>query len=89
MFPSPAKSSTHVEKKAAKRKLFEEQSTHEEVCPLCIHKSYLFSPKVYTTHTDARPAFAHITNVNTDFLLTMLSYLYQSRTFPIGSNNLH
>ena len=75
MFVSPAKSSTHVENKGAQRKLFDEQSTHEEVCPLCIHKSYLFPPQVYTANANARVAFSHMRNVNTNFLLTMLNNL--------------
>ena len=89
MFLSPAKSSTHVENIGAKRKLFDDQSTHKEVCPLCIHKSFLPPPQVYTTNANARVAFSHMRNVNTNFLLTMLSNLCRSNTFPIESNNLH
>ena len=76
MFLSPAKSSTHVENKGAKRKLFDDQSTHKKVCPLCIHRSFLFSPpQVYNTDANARIAFSHMTNMNTNFLLTMLNNL--------------
>jgi len=56
---------------------------------LFVPTNHIFSPpKLYIAHTDARPVFPHITNVNTDFLLTMLSDLCRWRTFPIGSNNL-
>jgi len=47
-----------------------------------------FPPVLYTAQSDTRPAFPHITNVSTDFLLTMLGNLCSSRAFPIGSNNL-
>jgi len=48
----------------------------------------IFHNVLYTTQPDTTPAFPHIKNLSTDFVLTRLGSFYSSPTFHIGSNTL-